>query len=106
MDATEFRKRAKEMVDYVADYLENIKERRPLSDVEPGYLHKQMPTEAPQDAETWEDLFPDIEKLIMPGVSFLWLVRKVFKTPQKFLIGLLKQKGLMVETSNIVFTEI
>ena len=36
MDAAEFRKRGKEMVDYVADYLENIRDRRPLADVQPG----------------------------------------------------------------------
>ena len=36
MDAAEFRVRGKEMIDLVADYLENIHERRPLSNVEPG----------------------------------------------------------------------
>ena len=36
MDAAEFRKRGKEMVDYVADYLENIRDRKPLPNVQPG----------------------------------------------------------------------
>ena len=82
MDAEEFRKRGKEMVDYVADYLENIRDRRPLSNVEPGYLHKLIPEEAPEEGEKWEDLFPDIERVIMPGVRFIviyktyWLVRE------------------------------
>ena len=36
MDVSEFRKRGKEMVDFVADYIENIRNRRPLPDVQPG----------------------------------------------------------------------
>ncbi|ELU12210.1 hypothetical protein CAPTEDRAFT_158583 [Capitella teleta] len=69
MDAKEFRRRGKEMVDYVADYLENIQTRRPLSDVQPGYLRQLIPGEAPQDPESWDQLFPDIERVIMPGVT-------------------------------------
>ena len=35
----EFRKRGKEMVDYIADYMESIHERRVTpSEIEPGYL--------------------------------------------------------------------
>ena len=57
------------MVDYIADYLENIKDRRPLSNVEPGYLSKLIPETAPDNPEKWEDVFGDIERVIMPGVS-------------------------------------
>ncbi|KAL5011602.1 hypothetical protein ScPMuIL_010153 [Solemya velum] len=69
MDATEFRKRGKEMIDYVADYLENLRERKPFPDVVPGYLRQMMPDEAPENPEKWEELFSDIERVIMPGVT-------------------------------------
>jgi len=69
MDAEEFRKKAKEMVDYITDYLENIRDRRPLSSVKPGYLRELIPDEAPRDPESWNDVFRDIERVIMPGVS-------------------------------------
>ena len=68
MNAEEFRKVGKEMIGYVADYLENIEKRPVLSSVEPGYLHHLIPEEAPQDPEKWEDVFNDIERVIMPGV--------------------------------------
>jgi len=71
MDSEEFRKRGKEMVDYVADYLENIRDRRPLSNVKPGYLRELLPEEAPRDPEPWNDVFRDVERVIMPGVSTL-----------------------------------
>ncbi|OPJ68363.1 hypothetical protein AV530_006019 [Patagioenas fasciata monilis] len=71
MDAAEFRKRGKEMVDYVADYLENIDKRQVFPDVEPGYLRPLIPDCAPQDPESFEDVFKDIEKIIMPGELIL-----------------------------------
>jgi len=69
MDAEEFRKRAKEMVDFVADYMENIRDLRPLPDVKAGYLRELIPSEAPRDPEPWDDVFRDIKRAIMPGVS-------------------------------------
>uniref|UniRef100_A0A4W5NSF3 Aromatic-L-amino-acid decarboxylase n=1 Tax=Hucho hucho TaxID=62062 RepID=A0A4W5NSF3_9TELE len=69
MDATEFRRRGKEMVDLIADYLENIEQRPVYPDVEPGYLRSLIPEEAPEEPETYEDVVKDIERVIMPGVT-------------------------------------
>lgn len=57
------------MIDYIADYLENIRNRRPLSDVKPGYLRPLIPDEAPKKPEDWNTVFKDIERVIMPGVT-------------------------------------
>ena len=46
--ASEFREFGKAMVDYVADYLENIRERPVLPKVQPGYLQPLIPEEAPE----------------------------------------------------------
>lgn len=73
MDAEEFRKRGKEMIDYVADYLENIEERKVFPQVEPGYLSKFLPPTAPTTPEEWEDIMSDVGSIIMPGVSFSWV---------------------------------
>lgn len=69
MDTEEFRRRGREMVDYVADYLENIEERPVYPDVEQGYLRPLIPTEAPLEPESYEDVLKDVERVIMPGVS-------------------------------------
>ncbi|KAM4856735.1 aromatic-L-amino-acid decarboxylase [Urocitellus parryii] len=69
MDASEYRRRGKEMVDYVADYLEGIEGRPVYPNVEPGYLRPLIPTEAPQEPEAFEDVINDLEKIIMPGVT-------------------------------------
>lgn len=57
------------MVDYVADYMEGIEGRQVYPDVEPGYLRPLIPTTAPQEPDTFEDIINDVEKIIMPGVS-------------------------------------
>lgn len=41
--------------------------------VEPGYLRKLLPEEAPQNAETWADIQKDIEAKILPGITH-WYV--------------------------------
>uniref|UniRef100_A0AAR2L959 Aromatic-L-amino-acid decarboxylase n=1 Tax=Pygocentrus nattereri TaxID=42514 RepID=A0AAR2L959_PYGNA len=69
MDTAEFRRRGKEMVDYVADYLENIEKRQVYPDVEPGYLRSLIPEEAPEQPETYEDVVKDIERVVMPGIT-------------------------------------
>uniref|UniRef100_UPI003AAB940F aromatic-L-amino-acid decarboxylase isoform X1 n=1 Tax=Centroberyx gerrardi TaxID=166262 RepID=UPI003AAB940F len=69
MDVAEFRRRGKEMVDYVADYMETIEQRQVYPDVEPGYLRHLIPTEAPLEPETYEDVIKDVERVIMPGIT-------------------------------------
>ncbi|PIK50113.1 putative aromatic-L-amino-acid decarboxylase, partial [Apostichopus japonicus] len=65
----EFRVVGKDMVDYICDYVDTIEQRPPLAQVEPGYLQKLIPHEAPQKAESWEEIKKDIERVIMPGVT-------------------------------------
>ncbi|XP_062547512.1 histidine decarboxylase isoform X1 [Armigeres subalbatus] len=69
MDFDEYRKRGKEMVDYIADYLQNIRERRVLPDVKPGYMSNLLPESAPLEGEPWQAIFDDVERVIMPGVT-------------------------------------
>ncbi|CAM1292122.1 HDC (predicted) [Pycnogonum litorale] len=69
MDYKEYRRRGKEMVDYIADYLENIRDRRVFPDVKPGYMRDLLPDEAPVDGEPWENIFKDVDRVIMPGIT-------------------------------------
>uniref|UniRef100_A0A4X2L8K6 Aromatic-L-amino-acid decarboxylase n=1 Tax=Vombatus ursinus TaxID=29139 RepID=A0A4X2L8K6_VOMUR len=69
MNAAEFRKIGKEMVDYVADYMEGVHKRQVYPDVDPGYLRPLIPDSAPQEPETFEDIMKDVEKIIMPGIT-------------------------------------
>ncbi|CAN2389588.1 L-dopa decarboxylase activity [Pristimantis euphronides] len=69
MNSAEFRKRGRDMVDYIADYLEQIESRQVLPNVEPGYLRPMIPDSAPEEGEMYEDIMKDVERVIMPGVT-------------------------------------
>ncbi|KAG7307254.1 hypothetical protein JYU34_007414, partial [Plutella xylostella] len=69
MDVEEFRVRGKEMVDYICTYMTTLKSRRVTPSVEPGYLRNELPSEAPEFPEPWEDVMRDVESKIMPGVT-------------------------------------
>lgn len=69
MDCKEFRQRGREMVDYIAEYMENVSERRVTPGVEPGYLRELIPRRAPEKGEKWEEIMSDVEDKIMPGVT-------------------------------------
>ncbi|XP_060116273.1 histidine decarboxylase [Heteronotia binoei] len=68
MDQEDYRQRGKEMVDYICQYLTTLRERRVSPDVKPGYMRDQLPPRAPLDSESWDNIFQDIEKIIMPGI--------------------------------------
>jgi aromatic-L-amino-acid decarboxylase len=38
MDADEFRKHGKEMVDFIANFWEGLEKRKPMPDVKPGFI--------------------------------------------------------------------
>lgn len=57
------------MVDYIADYLENIRDRRVFPNVKPGYMRNLLPDSAPLEGEEWTRIFRDVERVIMPGIT-------------------------------------
>ena len=69
MDPEQFRSRAIEIIDYVINYRESVRDVPPVPEVKPGFLHKTAPQEAPKQPESWKELFKDIDNVIMPGVS-------------------------------------
>ncbi|XP_065403992.1 histidine decarboxylase isoform X4 [Macaca fascicularis] len=67
MEPEEYRERGREMVDYICQYLSTVRERRVTPDVQPGYLRAQLTESAPEDPDSWDSIFGDIERIIMPG---------------------------------------
>ena len=43
----------------------------PCPKVEEGFFYKHIPKSAPDTAESWDDLFTDIDTVIMKGVQNL-----------------------------------
>ncbi|KAK9679930.1 hypothetical protein QE152_g39552 [Popillia japonica] len=56
MDIEEFRHRGKEMVDFICEYINTLDKKRVTADVEPCYLRKLLPSEAPEEPEDWDKI--------------------------------------------------
>ncbi|XP_046608435.1 aromatic-L-amino-acid decarboxylase-like [Neodiprion virginianus] len=69
MDTDEFREFGKAAVDYLADYTDTLRERPVIPNVEPGYLGRLIPDEAPEKPESWQEVLGDVERVIMPGMT-------------------------------------
>ncbi|XP_021356996.1 aromatic-L-amino-acid decarboxylase-like [Mizuhopecten yessoensis] len=69
MNSEQFCENGRKMVDYISTYLEKIRDRHVVHNVTPGYMRPLLPTEAPQDPEDFAEVFKDIDKIIMPGVT-------------------------------------
>ncbi|MHC4955766.1 MAG: aminotransferase class V-fold PLP-dependent enzyme [Planctomycetota bacterium] len=65
----EFRALAHRMVDFIADYHEGIEQHPVLSRSEPGDLLAALPERAPDEPESWDAIFGDVERLILPGLT-------------------------------------
>ena len=69
MDTNQFRKYGHEMVDWIADYMDNIEEYPVYPDIQPGQIKAKLPKEAPLKGEKMEDIFKDFQKVILPGIT-------------------------------------
>ncbi|XP_072956432.1 tyrosine decarboxylase 2 isoform X2 [Typha angustifolia] len=69
MDAEQLREYGHKMVDFIADYYKSIENFPVLSQVKPGYLRELLPDSAPNQPETLQDVFEDIHRKIIPGVT-------------------------------------
>lgn len=69
MTKEEFRKQAHLLVDWMADYLEE-KENYPVTpSVKPKAIFNQLPGSAPENAESFEQIFEDFKEIILPGMT-------------------------------------
>lgn len=69
MSPDEFRKQGKQMIDWIADYYENIEKYPVLSQVKPDEIKSQLPTAPPSESESMEQIMADVNSIIMPGIT-------------------------------------
>ncbi|MEQ8712600.1 MAG: pyridoxal-dependent decarboxylase [Cyclobacteriaceae bacterium] len=69
IDKEEFKKRAYELVDWMADYMENVEEYPVKSTVAPGEIKAQLPQQPPATGESFDAIWNDFQKIIMPGMT-------------------------------------
>ena len=65
----DFRAQAHRLADWIADYLEQTERYPVLSRVRPGAIRDALPPRAPEHGESFDQIFADFERLILPGVT-------------------------------------
>ena len=89
MNPDEFRNHGYQLIDWIADYWENIEGMRILPDVKPGEIRSRMPIEgmrilpdvkpgeirsrmpdaAPERPEPFDAIMADLDEIVMPGIA-------------------------------------
>ena len=69
MPKEDFRRYGYELVDWIADYFENIEQFPVLSQNQPNDLTNALPKSAPEKGESFDAIFADVEKQILPAVT-------------------------------------
>lgn len=69
LDNQSFRKKAHELVDWMADYLENVEKYPVRSQVAPGEIFKKISDSPPIENESIDQIFEDFKELILPGIT-------------------------------------
>ena len=68
MDADEFRRRGHELIDWIADYVEGVGDRRVSPDAAPGAVRAALPAHPPLAPEPWEAIRQDLDDIVVPGI--------------------------------------
>ncbi|PPQ89700.1 hypothetical protein CVT25_014101 [Psilocybe cyanescens] len=64
-----FRKAGYQAIDRICDYYYSLQEISVMSKVEPGYLRKHIPMDAPEEGEDFQVIADDYQKFIVPGLT-------------------------------------
>jgi aromatic-L-amino-acid decarboxylase len=69
MTSIEFRKAGHELVDWMADYMDNVGNYPVKPDIKPGDIKVQLPASAPEYGEEFQSIFSDFNNNILPGIT-------------------------------------
>jgi aromatic-L-amino-acid decarboxylase len=69
VNSQKFRRFGYELVDWIADYLDNAERYPVLSRSSPGRIKESLPGEPPMQGERMEDILDDFRDIVLPGIT-------------------------------------
>ena len=65
----QFREQGRKVIDWIADYYENVENYPVMSQVRPGDIMSKLPMHPPLQGEPAGDVLRDLDEIIMPGIT-------------------------------------
>ena len=87
-----FREDGVAAVDWVASYLERLRDYPVLAQVEPGELRSRLPPAAPETAEPFANVLRDLDEVLLPAVTH-WQSPRFFA----YFVGTASEPGILAE---------
>jgi aromatic-L-amino-acid decarboxylase len=69
MTGEEFRRAGHRLIDWVAEYLEQVEQYPVSSQVKPGEIRARLPAAPPARGESFDAILRDVEEIILPGIT-------------------------------------
>jgi len=101
MTSQQFRDAGKRLIDWLADYYEQVESYSVLAQVVPGQIRKTLPPEPPQQGTDFETILNAVNEKVMPGITH-WQSPNFFayfpaNTSEPSVLGDLLSSGLGVQ---------
>ncbi len=101
MSPAEFRTAGHALIDWIAEYYEQVETYPVLSQAKPGEVRSQLPPAPPEHGESFDAMMADVDRIIMPGVTH-WQSPNFFaffpaNTSGPAILGDLLSSGLGVQ---------
>jgi aromatic-L-amino-acid/L-tryptophan decarboxylase len=69
MTPEDFRRHGRDVVDWIADYMERIEKLPVLSRAKPGEIRAALPPKPPRRGEPFELMLEDVDRILLPGIT-------------------------------------
>src|SRR5262245_23322965 len=69
MTPEEFRRQGHALIDWIADYVENVERYPVASPVAPGEIRAQLPPSPPAEPEPFDDVLAAVDRAVVPGLT-------------------------------------
>jgi aromatic-L-amino-acid decarboxylase len=69
MTSEDFRRHGRDVVDWIADYMDRVEKLPVLSKTEPGGIRAALPPEPPRQGELFELILEDVDRILLPGIT-------------------------------------
>ncbi len=69
MTPEDFKRHGHQLIDWIADYIENIEQQRVTSEVQPGEVRAQLSEHPPAVPDGFEAVMADTDRVVVPGLT-------------------------------------